>query len=367
MNERKHITSREYILRAVVAAILIIVTFIAMDYVVYIGNDPQEDGYIKWFLDMHGWYIFAGVVVMFIPYEKVLQEFLKDNRDRFSLSFEARMWALAGVGVGSFLLTFMASRLAAASIPFRYHPVIFMGINAIFFILCLIIFPLFKNEKRLMIYVAVAEIFDTIVFYTSTIHVISDSYVTEVDIQGNNVESHFIYAILICYSVLISSFVYGLSRGKNRRDIIKVAVAIFIISVAIFGLVALGMGFIKYELPFWRENGIGGQYFGIGMGAFKSAEYIVALILFAVSTVFVYLSGKSVAKYSKVRVAVINWVTIMFLVFLVWQILEDVLQAACGIKAVDPVFNSTSIVAVCIVIRMLIIPVQPEEELEYKF
>lgn len=57
----------------------------------------------------------------------------------------------------------------------------------------------------------------------------------------------------------------------------------------------------------------------------------------------------------------------MFLVFLVWQIIEDVLQAACGIKAVDPVFNSTSIVAVCIVIRMLIIPVQPEEELDYKF
>lgn len=65
--------------------------------------------------------------------------------------------------------------------------------------------------------------------------------------------------------------------------------------------------------------------------------------------------------------AVINWVTIMFLLFLVWQILEDVLQVACGIKAVDPVFNSTSIVAVCIVIRMLIIPVRPEEELEYKF
>lgn len=65
--------------------------------------------------------------------------------------------------------------------------------------------------------------------------------------------------------------------------------------------------------------------------------------------------------------AVINWVTIMFLLFLVWQILEDVLQVACGIKAVDPVFNSTSIVAICIVIRMLIIPVQPEEELEYKF
>lgn len=65
--------------------------------------------------------------------------------------------------------------------------------------------------------------------------------------------------------------------------------------------------------------------------------------------------------------AVINWVTIMFLLFPVWQILEDVLQVACGIKAVDPVFNSTSIVAVCIVIRMLIIPVRLEEELEYKF
>jgi len=57
----------------------------------------------------------------------------------------------------------------------------------------------------------------------------------------------------------------------------------------------------------------------------------------------------------------------MFLLFLVWQILEDVLQAACGIKAVNLVFNATSIVAVCIVIRMLIIPVQPEEELDYKF
>ena len=65
--------------------------------------------------------------------------------------------------------------------------------------------------------------------------------------------------------------------------------------------------------------------------------------------------------------AVINWVTIMFLLFPVWQILEDVLQAACGIKAVNLVFNATSIVAVCIFIRMLIIPVQPEEELDYKF
>lgn len=63
----------------------------------------------------------------------------------------------------------------------------------------------------------------------------------------------------------------------------------------------------------------------------------------------------------------INWVTIMFLLFPVWQILEDVLQAACGIKAVNLVFNATSIVAVCIVIRMLIIPVQLEEELDYKF
>lgn len=367
MGETKQITTKGYKIKACVIGILVVLAFVASQYIMY-GMRPIEMStgkriqisFPKWLFDRNAMCMLAGIVIILIPYERIARALMNKYGNKLKKSNAVRLKAIIGTGVVSILISMLVG--CWISDVHRFAFVVLSG--GIVFTCGLLIFPLIGGNTDYQLYIWVVGFANLIIMYMTKFY--EKPIYTGKYYNVHELRFQYLFVSLVYISLMIAAFSSCIVKKHDTlKDNMFVFVWYMLVIIVCLPCVLIIMGMAGNETSIWGVYKLYTQYLGDDMKVLMTSSNIVLLILLAINIPISVIATKTASMYSMARAAVLRWVTIVFVMLTIWQIAMNCTMLYSGYDFFGA--NYAHGVLVFILLRAMIVPVSPEPEIQCDF